>query len=293
MRYPPLKSVKSNTLAYWGQTDFGGLAEYRIINPIVPGEKKENQWFTNRGFTDDYSAAAIKLDKTISTKTATILEPLTSVLRSLLFNPPKPGDTVIILGAGACGLLALQLFRNIFASGEICAVDKCQERLNLALKLGANKVFNPLLDAELIEKKINDSKGSYAQYIFDTLPNIDDSAVKQKNTRTMGMNLLNPGGAYILYGATEKPQSIETWYILAKGLKIFSAPFDVRIFPMQKSSYVLKTAEKLLSCGIINVDCIISNEANFYDPHDIKLVFDRQGKGGHIKTLINFNTSLT
>lgn len=53
-----VKSVaKGDIVTYFGQSDFGGLAKYRKIRPVFPGEYKKKPFETHRYFFDDQHAA--------------------------------------------------------------------------------------------------------------------------------------------------------------------------------------------------------------------------------------------
>lgn len=71
-------------LVYFGQTDFGGLAEYCALRPIFPGERKIAPIMTGRFFKDDERAAAVIVPDDILDRNAPLLEPITAVLRAIL-----------------------------------------------------------------------------------------------------------------------------------------------------------------------------------------------------------------
>jgi len=45
-------------VVYWGQTDHGGLAEYRSLRPIFSGQVLVDTFWADRNFVDDKRAAA-------------------------------------------------------------------------------------------------------------------------------------------------------------------------------------------------------------------------------------------
>jgi L-iditol 2-dehydrogenase/threonine 3-dehydrogenase len=277
-------------VVYWGQTDFGGLAEYRVIRPLFPGTRLENPWFTERYFADDACAAAVVLDNDAPLEEASLIEPITSVLRSLLCNPPMPGDDVIVLGAGPCGLIALQLLKNWHGVHSVTVLDKNPYRLKVASNLGADYIYNVETEPTELERLIADSRSSYAQYVFDALPDITDSK-NIPNTRTVAMKLLTPGGTYVVYGATEVEQHIDTWLILSKGLKLRATAFDVRHFPMWKTADILIAAKNIVSRQMISLAPIISNVAGFYSPDSVKIAFAEHAMNNRLKTMVSFDSS--
>lgn len=279
---------KGKHVVYWGQSDFMGLAEYRVINPVKGADRTSKSWKTDRDFFDDSRAAAAAIDPERIGETASLLEPLTSVLRSLFWNAPKPGENVIILGAGPCGLLATQVLRRVFACGRITVLDINRDRLAVASDLGADTVVEPRDGADTLEALIRDQDGAHASFVFDTLPHVD-ARQAGVDTRQQALRLLEPDGRYVIYGATELPQEINTWLLLAKGIRVVAAPFDVRAFPMPKSARVLETAARLAESGLIRLDSLVTAEMAASDEAGIRAAFADYGQGGSLKTVITFD----
>lgn len=269
-------------VCYWGQTDFGGMAEYRAIRPLFPGRgAMESTWFTDRGFADANQAAAVVLPPDLAPGAATVLEPLTSVLRSMLWNPPRPGDRCLVLGAGPSALLAVQVLRGYFGT-EVVVFERDQHRIKTALACGADRAFDPRTQHEEIAQLIADSKGQAVDYVFDALPH--QAAVDEPDARELAMGLLRPGGTYVVYGASAMPQRLSTWMVLAKGLKLSAAPFDVTEFPMARSARVLETALRLMTSGLVDGTPVISATVDLLDEEAVVGAFRAYGRDGAMKT---------
>lgn len=274
-------------LVYWGQSDFGGLAEYRAIRPLLPNQLGETSWYTERNFCDADQAAAIHVPERLPAHLATLVEPLTSVLRCLLVNPPKPGDICVVLGCGPSALLAVQVLRRILCAARVIVIDKDARRIAIANQLGADLSFDLSRQAVETEAFIREHEDSFADYVLDALPHV----VAEGNTpdaRQIAMGLLRPGGSYVLYGATAVPQLINTWLILAKGLRLLATPFDVRLFPMNRSAHVIRTALVLVQDGIIAVEPLVTRAVAATDVAGIRDAFANYGKNGGMKTSVLF-----
>ncbi|HEX5747838.1 MAG TPA: alcohol dehydrogenase catalytic domain-containing protein [Archangium sp.] len=274
-------------LVYWGQTDFGGLAEYRVIRPIFPGMHREMQWLTDRHFMDDHQAAAVLVDDDVPLENATLIEPLTSVLRAILEHPPRPGDDVIILGAGPCGLLGAQVLRRMFGVRHITILERNPARLDFARAAGIELALDVVREEEAIHRLIRDSQGAHAHYLFDALPDISGLEAGPSHTRALGMQLLAPHGCYLLYGATEQVQPVDTWLILSKGLRLVSTPFDVRHFSMARSASVMNVARTLVARRFLELESLVTQTIAFGDVAAIRSVFDHYGQDAHLKTVIS------
>lgn len=271
-------------ICYWGQTDFGGMAEFRAIRPIFARQAShETCWYTERNFYDADQAAAVLIPPDLASTEATMIEPLTSVLRSLLANPPLPGDDCVVLGCGPSAQLAVQVLLRHLGARSVLVVDRNDYRIELARIHGANLGFNIESQAEELEQFVHDHNDHYADYVFDALPHVLVSG-KNKDVRELGMGLLRPGGLYVIYGAAGVLQQINTWIILAKGLRIQATPFDVRRFPMSRSAHVAEVALRLVQAGLIDTSSIVSSYVAMSDEASVQEVFRSYGHGREMKT---------
>ncbi len=69
----------------------------------------------------------------------------------------KTGDSVLIIGIGGLGIHAVQIAK-IMGAGKVIAMDLSQEKLELALKVGATAALNPQKDH--VEKRIKELTGN-------------------------------------------------------------------------------------------------------------------------------------
>lgn len=276
---------EGDRVCYWGQTDFGGLADYRTIRPLFAGPDmiQETTWYTHRHFHDAHQSAAIIVPPDLPGHLATVIEPLTSVLRSLLFNAPKPGDDCVVLGAGPSGLLAVQALLRYFGARSVTVFDLDDVRLARAKAAGATTILNPGRQIPEVEGLIADYQDHYADYVFDALPHQDAHA---PDARGLAMGLLRPGGDYIVYGAAGLTQSISSWMILAKGLHLKATPFDVQAFSMMRSAHVARVAMQLITRGVVDAGSVVTTRLNFDDEAGVRNAFESYGAGGGMKSSI-------
>ncbi len=96
----------------------------------------------------------VKIGRSISFEEASLVEPLACCLNGNQRCRIRPGDTVLIVGAGPIGLMHVQLAR-MSGAGRILVSELIPERRDLAVLMGADKVFDPqirnLVDAALEE----------------------------------------------------------------------------------------------------------------------------------------------
>lgn len=86
-------------------------------------------------------AFTYKLPDNMSTMEGALVEPAAVGVHAAMEAGVKPGQKVVILGAGCIGLMTLQACRSMGAT-EIIVVDVMEKRLNMAKQLGAAYTVN-------------------------------------------------------------------------------------------------------------------------------------------------------
>lgn len=106
-----------------GFTRPGGLAEY----VVVPARQVHT------------------LPRDASFQEATLLEPTAVVAQAFLRSSPQAGETVVVIGDGTIGLLAVQIL-HLFSPAALVLVGSHDERLGIGRRLGATHTINSKRD---------------------------------------------------------------------------------------------------------------------------------------------------
>ena len=77
----------------------------------------------------------------MTTMEAALVEPAAVGMHAAILGGAQLGKSIVILGGGTIGLMVLQACKSLGAT-DITVVDIMQNRLDLALKLGASRVIN-------------------------------------------------------------------------------------------------------------------------------------------------------
>ncbi|MCC9197583.1 alcohol dehydrogenase catalytic domain-containing protein [Arthrobacter sp. zg-Y820] len=101
----------------------GALSEYVVVRDAEPGRQLK------------------VIPKDIPWEVAALNEPMAVALHAVNRTEPRPGDRVVIFGAGPIGLGALLGYRRRGVS-HIVVVDLIPSRLEKALQIGADAVIN-------------------------------------------------------------------------------------------------------------------------------------------------------
>jgi len=149
-----------NNVKVFGISIDGGFAEYMKIpcKAIVSGN-------------------LIKIPENLSFFEASISEPFSCVYNAYESLKTSPSDNVLIIGAGAMGLLHL-ILSKIAGAKKVIVSDINDDRLKLAKKYGADIILNPS-KVNLKEKVFSNTKGKGTDVIITacSIPSIQEEAL--------------------------------------------------------------------------------------------------------------------
>lgn len=151
------------------------------------------------------------LPEEIDLTTAAMIEPLAVVVHALRSVTIKPSDTVLVIGPGPIGLIALLLSKANGATVAISGLSKDHKKLSLAQELGADL----LIDAEKengINKLLEMTDGDGSDIVLECTGTA--GGVNQ------GLELCRTGGIYVQIGTWSHPLTVDFMKIAYKELTI-------------------------------------------------------------------------
>ncbi|MEM3832421.1 MAG: alcohol dehydrogenase catalytic domain-containing protein [Thermoprotei archaeon] len=151
-----------------------------------------------------------KLPDQLSLLHATLVDPLSNVLHAVNLSGFKPGNSILIQGAGPIGLVTLEVLKRSGA-GEIFITEISEKRKILAMELGADTVIDPTKEnlPAIIEKE---TKGEGVDIVFDT--------TGAPSTLEANFTLVKKGGEIIVIGITEEPVMSDFFTLVVNELTI-------------------------------------------------------------------------
>jgi len=178
----------------------------------------------------------------VSYEEAAIAEPLACVLHGIEEAGVKLGDTVTIIGAGPIGLLHLLCARKLGVE-KVVVVDLIDERLDIALKLGADHVVNT--GKEDVAERIRGLTGDYGADIVI-------EAVGLPSTWEQALKLVKRGGTVLEFGGCPPGTEIKvsTELLHYKETKILGT--------FHATPVHFKKALNLIASGTINVKPLVT-----------------------------------
>ncbi len=127
---------------------------------------------------------------------ATLAEPLAVLLHSLELAKLQLGETVLVLGAGPIGLLAVAVSK-LAGAASIVVADQIPERLALAKKMGADTVVD--FSKESVADAVRDVTGGKGAHV------IFDAAGKPESIND-GLESARPGARMVVIGIPSQQQ---------------------------------------------------------------------------------------
>jgi (R,R)-butanediol dehydrogenase/meso-butanediol dehydrogenase/diacetyl reductase len=153
-----------------------------------------------------------KLPSHLSFEEGALVEPLATSLHSVRQSRFKPGDCVVVSGAGPIGLGALQLLK-LGGAAKIIVLEISPERSEIAQKLGADAVLNPVTEGiDLPDKVANLTDGIGADILYEC------AGVPESLTNSI--HLIRKGGQVMAVGVIEHDTPINPITLILKEAQI-------------------------------------------------------------------------
>jgi L-iditol 2-dehydrogenase len=188
---------------------------------------------------------------------AVFMEPLACCLRALERVPMQAGDTVVVVGVGAIGLLFLPLLRNLGA--QVVAVDVRDVRLSTARKWGAVEALRAG-DTAIAHrvKQVSDGRGADVVILTTTNP----------QTLVLALDAVRDGGIIIPFGVKPGPEmAFDFWQIYRREISVVTS--------YSATPVGLKEAMRLLSGKGFEFEKMISHQFAIDDAaHGFALLHD-------------------
>ncbi|KAF9882983.1 hypothetical protein FE257_004368 [Aspergillus nanangensis] len=211
-----------------------------------------------------------KLPENLSLQEGALMEPLGVAVHIVKQASVKPGQSVVVFGAGPVGLLCCAVARA-FGASKVIAVDIQKPRLEFAQNYAATATFEPgKVAAEENAARLiaENGLGSGADVVID-------ASGAEPSVHT-GIHVLRTGGTYVQGGMGRSEITFPIMAACTKELNIKGS------FRYGSGDY--KLAVELVASGKVNVKQLITGVVNFQDAEQ---AFKEVKAGKGIKTLIS------
>lgn len=212
------------------------------------------------------ATALYPLPSGFTTQEGALLEPLGVAIHATRLGQISPGMTVGVFGAGAIGLLTIQMAKLAGAS-RIFATDRLDQRLGYAQKSGATDVL--LADGNESKSILAETNGRGLDLVFEAAG--DDGAAVETSIESS-----KRGATVVLIGI---PSKDETTFSASAARR---RGLTIKIVRRMKHTY--PTAIRLVSHGQVDLKFLITHE---YALSQFQTAFETAAHREGIKVIIN------
>ncbi|MFI6559422.1 zinc-dependent alcohol dehydrogenase family protein [Streptomyces sp. NPDC050534] len=178
----------------------------------------------------------------------------------------RPGDTVVVVGAGPIGLAAIATAR-LFAPERVVAVDLAASRLEAARKLGADAVADASEAPEQLIADLTDGLG--ADVVIE--------AVGVPESFEMCTRMVRPGGHVANVGVHGKPATLHLEDLWIKNVTITTGLVDTHSTP---------TLLRMAAAGRLPTSQLVTHGFPIERMEEAYEVFSRAGETGALKVVL-------
>lgn len=211
---------------------------------------------------------AVRMPDSLSYAQAALVETVSIGVHAANRTPLRLNDTVLIVGAGAVGLVSLQAIR-LKGAGIVVVTDLSPARLELARQLGADATVRAD-EGDLVERLLAETGPEGADAVLE--------AVGIQVTIDTALELTRKAGALTLIGNVMPRVEMGLQSIVSR---------EISLYGVCASNGEYADCVELVAAGRIDVDPLISEYARIEDG---QAVLDRlyQGVEGNIRTVFVF-----
>lgn len=193
-------------------------------------------------YTTTAERVAVKLPKTLSLADGALVEPLAVSLHGVALAGIKPGDKVLVIGAGPIGLGAVFWARELGA-GSIAVTASSRTREGLAMQVGATSFVLPATPDELPQAAMDALGG---------MPDVVIEAVGKPDMIARAVNCVRPAGTVMVLGFCSRPDSFIPAIAVWKEVKL--------LFGMTYSLSEFEHVARVLDRGAVEARAMVTDQ---------------------------------
>jgi alcohol dehydrogenase len=178
----------------------------------------------------------------------------------------RPGDTVVIVGAGPIGLAAVMSV-GLYSPLRTIVVDPVESRRAAATAFGAQRVLSPDDDVAGVVQELTDGLGA----------DVTIEAVGLPSTFDMAVALVRPGGRVANVGVHGKPTTLHLEELWIKDVTITTGLVDTHSTPMLLA---------MLQAGRIDAGRMVTHRFGFDQVPEAYDLFDDPVASGALKVAV-------
>lgn len=216
-----------------------GIITRRLIGMNLPGAYEE--------YIVVPAGNLFPIPDSLSFTAGSLTEPLAVAVHAVSLRQVRPYDNVLVIGAGAIGLLTLQVLK-LAGAGKVAISDVNNERLALAKAIGADYTFNAT-QQDLTEFLQATTGGTGFDMTFE--------AVGITPTVQQSIQAVKYGGTVVWIGNNQRVVEVDMQSIVTREISVAGT------YGMNQQDFA--RALQMLSDGAIDVSPLVNRRATLAD----------------------------
>lgn len=171
-----------------------------------------------------------------------LIEPMACAIHAVQRARIQLGDVVVISGCGTLGLCMVGA-AALFSPAVVVALDIRSHKLDLARRIGADIVLNPLID-DVVGQVMELTDGYGCDVYIE--------AVGRPDSVTQGMAMIRRLGTFVEFGVFTEDTSLD-WTVIGDGK-------ELDVLGAHLSPYTYPIAIDYMHRGLIDIDGIVTHK---------------------------------
>lgn len=222
------------------------------------------------------AVSVVAIPDGVSASAAAAIQPLAGALHAYALADVRPGDTVLILGAGVMGVLAVQVARHGNA-GQVIVTGRSPAKRALAARFGADLVLDAAVDVEAAVRDATEGIG--ADVVIETAGGTPSVGLAGTETLELAARCVRRGGRIVLVSVL--PYRVEAPLGLLRERAVTLLHPRSGAGGYSPTSTVFEHALRLVRRGDVDVECLVSHRLTGLDalPEALEITRDKATYG--------------
>jgi threonine dehydrogenase-like Zn-dependent dehydrogenase len=262
---------------------------------IAPGIHHGNSAHATGGFAPRlpaHESQCIPVPDDVSDEAAVLADPFAVSLHAILHHPPSEGGTVLVVGCGTLGLLAIAILRALHPSVRVLAVARFEHQRRLAEQFGAASVLAHEPSGAVIAG-VAEALGVEQHVPWRGLPMLNGGVdvvydtVSSPRTLEIGVRVTRSRGKIVALGV-EVPRRFEWTPLYFKELALVGSNAFATEEWQGRRQHAMEWYFEFIRDGKLDVTAILTHRYSLEQyPEAFSSCWD-QGKSGAVKVLFEF-----
>jgi 2-desacetyl-2-hydroxyethyl bacteriochlorophyllide A dehydrogenase len=241
-----------------------------------------------------HESQVFRVPDELSNEQAVLIEPASVALHAVLRRLPRPGDQVLIIGAGTIGLLTLQVVRALAPQATVSVLARYPFQIEQATRLGAEHIIYPqdayrgvqqATGAKLFRGTMGNTMllGGY-DVIYDT--------IGTRRTLYDALRWANAGGAVVVIGVNLHLMRIDLtpiWYQEVSLIGSFGHGTEQWPVDSQEHYSTFAIAAELMAQGLIHPEKLITHRFALTNFREALATVASKGRTRSIKVVFDYD----